>query len=436
MSEPVIAIVGRPNVGKSTLFNRLARKRKSIVHARAGITRDRVYEPVTWAGRSFILVDTGGFVPESTDLIEKAIRYQVQLAIAESDLVLFIVDGGESVTTMDYEIARLIRRAGKNHLLVVNKCDNEKSELTGLEFNALGLGEIVPVSALNGRRIGDLLDRMLDLIPVRIAADENVPGIKLAIVGMPNAGKSSVLNALVGAEKAIVTDIPGTTRDSIDTTIKYYGEPVTLIDTAGLRRRRNIGDEVEFYSVLRAYRAIDRSNIALLVVDVAKGFTRQDAGIARYVLDQKKGLIVAINKWDLFARETNSARDFKRDLYQRFGELEYYPVLFISAKTRQRIHTVLAAVYQVYQNAQKRVNTAELNKFFEGLISRTPPPAVQGKIIRIKFVTQVKTAPPVFVFFTNEPRLIKEEYRRFLENRLRQQFDFEGVPLTIAFRSK
>ncbi len=437
MAEPVVAIIGRPNVGKSTLFNRLVQRRKSIVHDRAGITRDRVYEMVNWAGRSFILVDTGGFIPQSSGKIESAIRRQVELAIEEADLLLLMVDASEELTSIEHEMANLVRRSDKNFILLANKCDNEQREIQSQAFHELGLGEVFPVSALNGRYIGDLLDLILSKIPVKIAIPEaDQTHLSLAIVGLPNVGKSSILNALVGAEKAIVTDIPGTTRDSVDTVIKYYGEPVTLVDTAGIRKRRNVSDEVEFYSVLRAYRSIERCNVTLVVVDAVKGFTRQDAIIVRHVIDQKKGLVIALNKWDLVPKETQTAHEYEQAIIAKYGELEHYPFLFISAKTKQRIHTILATAQMVYRNRQRRISTNELNKFFQEVIDRTPPPAVQGKFIKIKYVTQVKSEPPVLVFFCNEPHLIKSEYRRFLDRQLRTAFDFKGVPVTITFRKK
>lgn len=437
MAEPIVAIIGRPNVGKSTLFNRLLKQRKTIVHARAGITRDRVYEKVHWAGRSFILVDTGGFVPPSSDQIETAIRGQVIQAIGEADLLLLLLDTSSELTSIEYEIAALIRRANRQVIVVANKCDNERLEMQSHVFSELGLGEVFPISALNGRNIGDLLDLILTKIPVKIALPAaDLQHLCLAIVGLPNAGKSSILNALVGTEKAIVTDIPGTTRDSIDSEIQYYGKPVTLIDTAGIRKKSNVTDEVEFYSVLRAYRAIERANVVLLVVDAEKGFTRQDANLVRHVIDSKKGLVLAINKWDLVPKNTQTAHEFRQAINAEYGELEFYPFLFISAKTKQRIHTILQTATQVYQNRQRRVSTSELNDVFQRVIDQTPPPAVQGKFIKIKYVTQVKNEPPVVVFFCNEPHLIKSEYRRFLERQLRAHFDFFGVPVTITFRKK
>ena len=437
MAEPIVAIVGRPNVGKSTLFNRLTQKRKSIVHSEAGITRDRVYETVNWAGRQFLLIDTGGFIPESTNQITKAIREQVRLAIEEANLVIFVVDASEPMTALDREIAEMIRRSQRDCLIVANKCDNERLEVNSLEFTELGLGDVFPISALNGRHIGDLLDAILQRIPRKIAAnDDEKDHLQLAIVGMPNVGKSSILNVLAGSEKAIVTDVPGTTRDAIDTKIKYFNEPVTLIDTAGMHKHRQIKDEVEYYSLLRAYRAIERCNVALVVVDAVKGFTRQDAAIVRQVIDLRKGLVIAINKWDLVQRETNTQVNFKHNLIEQFRELEHYPIIFISAKTHQRVHKILETARMVYENRKMRIGTSELNQFLQDVIDRTPPPANLGKFIKIKYITQVKTEPPVFVFFCNEPRLIKEEYRRFLENQLRRRFGFYGVPLIISFRNK
>ena len=436
--EPIIAIVGRPNVGKSTLFNRIAQKRKSIIHSEAGITRDRLYELVNWTGRQFVLIDTGGFVPESTDKIESAIRYQVQMAIEEADLVLFMVDVEDLVTTMDREIAGMLRISGKQILLVVNKSDNEEREQQIFEFFEFGFGEPFPISAINGRRIGDLLDAILEKLPVDAPAEKESEEdhLELAIVGMPNSGKSSIVNALIGAEKAIVTDIPGTTRDSVDSEIKYYGQKVTIIDTAGLRRKKNISSNVEFYSMVRANLAIERCQVALMVIDATKGFSRQDANIIRAIIDKKKGLIVAVNKWDLMDKATNTARDYKQTIIDQYRALEHYPVLFVSALTKQRVSKILGEVMEVYRYRQLRISTAKLNEYFQTVIDRTPPPATKGKHIKIKYVTQLKKDPPIFAFYCNDPQDVKEEYKRFLENKLREEFRFAGVPLTIYFRQK
>ncbi len=436
-SNPIVAIVGRPNVGKSTLFNRIAQKRKSIIHSEAGITRDRVYETVNWTGRQFVLVDTGGFIPESDDRIESAIRLQVHMAIEEAELVLFVVDAVDSVTAMDREIATMLRTAGKPVVLVVNKNDNEKREREVYEFYELGHGDPFPISALNGRRIGDLLDRVLEALPREAPQETDAEDhLQLAIVGMPNAGKSSVLNAILGMEKAIVTEIPGTTRDSIDSEIQYYGQPVTLIDTAGLRKKRYISTAVEFYSMVRAQLALERCQVALCVIDASKGFTRQDASIIRAVLDRKKGLVLLLNKWDLVEKSDMTYREFEQEIAYQFRAMEYYPKLFISAKTRQRVSKILDTAMGVYAARRERITTHKLNQYFQKVIDRTPPPAMKGKHIKIKYVTQVKKEPPVFAFYCSDPKLIKEEYRRFLENQLRQGFGFFGVPLTISFRQK
>lgn len=437
VSEPIIAIIGRPNVGKSTLFNRLAQKRRSIIHPMAGITRDRIYETVNWAGRQFILIDTGGFIPESEDKIQSAIREQVKIAIEEADLILFLLDMKDGVTQMDREIAAMLRTASKHVLLVINKCDNEQQELNQYEFYELGFSEPYPISALNGRRIGDLLDLILEKVPKpALIEKEEEAELRLAIVGMPNTGKSSIANALLGVEKSIVTDIPGTTRDSIDSVLKYYGETILLIDTAGLRKKSNISDNIEFYAMLRAEAAIERSNVVALIIDSSKGFTRQDANIVRHVIDRKKGLLIVLNKWDLVEKSTNTLIEFHKDMIDEFRELEHYPILAISALTKQRIFKIIETAKMVCVNRKMRVATNQLNKFFQEVIDKTPPPAMQGKFIKIKYVTQVKTEPPVFVFFCNEPKLVKEEYQRFLENQLRKGFGFLGVPLTISFRSK
>jgi len=437
VSEPIVAIVGRPNVGKSTLFNRIAQKRKSIIHSEAGITRDRIYESVNWAGHQFVLIDTGGFILDSNDQIEKAIKVQVRIAVDEADLVLFIVDSMDSITPMDRETASLLRESSKTVLLVVNKCDNEKREQNLYAFYELGFGEPFPIAALNGRRIGDLLDRILDKLPRKAPLEqEKKDQLHLAIVGMPNVGKSSIVNALLGTEKSIVTEIPGTTRDSIDSELKYYGEKITLIDTAGLRKKSNIKNSIEFYSMVRTNIAINRCHVAVVVIDAVKGFTRQDANIIRTVISKKKGLVLLINKWDLIEKDSNTLLEFQRDLIDDFKRLEHYPMIFISALTKQRIHKVIKTAKEVYLARKQRINTNKLNRFFQDVIDKTPPPAVQGKYIKIKYVTQVKIEPPMFVFFCNYPKYIKEEYQRFLENQLRAGFGFKGVPLTVLFRQK
>jgi len=435
--DPIVAIIGRPNVGKSTLFNRIAQKRKSIVHSQAGITRDRVYETVAWTGRQFTLIDTGGYVPESQDTMESAIRAQVQLAIEEADLILFMVDAYDLLMPMDNQIAELLRTSSKPILLIANKCDDEKREQHRYEFFGLGFGDVIPISAQNGRRIGDLLDLILENLPKEAPSEKEEPDhLRLAIVGIPNAGKSSIVNAILGVDKLIVTDIPGTTRDSIDSEVKYHGQSITLIDTAGLRKKRHIKDNIEFYSNIRTDRAIDRCNVAVVVIDAVKGFNRQDATIVRSIIDRKKGMVIVINKWDLIEKDSNTLKNYQIDITEKFSELYHYPMIFISALTKQRIGQILDTANEVYGLGKQRITTNALNKYFQHVIDHTPPPSVQGKYIQIKYVTQVKKEPPVFVFFCNDPKGIKEEYRRFLENRLRKQFGFRGVPVTLLFRQK
>jgi len=436
-NEPVVAIIGRPNVGKSTLFNRIAQKRKSIIHPQAGVTRDRVYETVNWAGRQFRLIDTGGYVPESHDTMESAIRKQVELAIAEADLILFLVDVTTQILPMDEHISGMLRTVEKPVILVANKCDNAKREYDRFEFYKLGFEDVFPISAQSGRRIGDLLDLILEKLPHDAPEEQEKPDhLRLAIVGMPNAGKSSIVNAIMGVEQLIVTEIPGTTRDSIDSEVKYYGEPITLIDTAGLRKKKNVKDHIEFYSNVRTDGAINRCNVAVLVVDATKGFDRQDASITRSILDRKKGLIIAVNKWDLIAKDSNTLRHYRDDIIFRFPDLAFYPIIFVSAMTKQRIGQILETAKKVHQAAMERISTNRLNKYFQQVIDRNPPPAIAGKYIQIKYVTQVKADPPVFLFFCNDPKNVKEGYRRFLENKLREKFGFTGVPVTLLFRQK
>ncbi len=437
VNKPVVAIVGRPNVGKSTLFNRIIQKRRSIVHAASGVTRDRVYEAVDWAGHEFVLIDTGGYVPDSRDQMEAAIRTQVKLAIEEADQLLFVVDARDMLTSLDMEIAQLLRKSGKPVSLAVNKSDSQRYEAHHYDFYTLGLGDPLPISALNGLRIGDLLDVVVDHFPEQAAPGKSEqPGLNLAIVGMPNAGKSSLLNALIGREKAIVTDIPGTTRDSIDTTVKYYGETITLIDTAGLRKKSRIKNNVEFYSTVRANKAVERSDITLVVVDATQGFNRQDADIVRQVIERKKGLIVTVNKWDLIDKEAQPLHQYKNEIIYRLPALRWYPLLFISARTKQRVFEILKIAREVDQARRLRISTPRLNDYFQTVLQTTPPPSVKGKHIKIKFVNQVRVQPPVLLFFCNYPRLVPRDYRRFLENKLRAEFGFFGVPLTLKFREK
>jgi GTP-binding protein len=433
--KPLVAIVGRPNVGKSTLFNRIIEDRKSIVDSVPGVTRDRVYEDAEWAGKTFSLIDTGGYIPYSDDKIDKATRAQANIAVEEADLLLFVVDVRDSITGIDREVAKILRKSNKPIFLVVNKCDNEKYIQDTYEFYELGLGDPFPVSAINGRNVGDLLDEVIEKLPVE-QYYEDEKRLDLAIVGKPNAGKSSLANALLGMEKSIVTDIPGTTRDAIDTDLNYEDQEITLVDTAGLRKKRKVKDGVEFYSTVRANKSIQRSDVVVLVIDAYQGFTRQDANIVNTVIRYRKGLMIAYNKWDTIDGSVNTAREYFDRTVGLYSELKYYPFLYISAKYGKRVKNVLDVAIDIYQERQKTIKTKDLNNYFEKVFAKTPPPAEKGRYIKIKYISQVHTAPPVFVFFSNFPRLIGQSYRRFIEGKLRDEFGFNGVPITLRFRKK
>lgn len=434
-NSPVVAIVGRPNVGKSTLFNRLLKKRRAIVHPQAGITRDRISEIISWQGKKFIIVDTGGFNPDK-DIMAEGIRKQVKFAIEEADLILFVVDAREGVVAGDQEISELLRKSGKKVLLVVNKVDNEDIEQRIIEYYELGFGSPFPISAMHGRNIGDLLDQILDELPFTPDDADEEEKLKLAIVGMPNVGKSSIVNALLGKEISLVTDIPGTTRDSVDTVVKYYGQEIILIDTAGLKKKKSTKDDIEFYSAIRTLQAIDRSNIVCIVIDAVKGMGKQDIDIIRSVVDKKKGMMIVVNKWDLIEKEPDTMANYQQSLVERLNILRYYPIIFTSAVTKRRIFQIYKRAIEIYENLTRRIPTSELNDYMFRILKEIPPPAYRGKFIKIKYATQVKTNPPVFAFFCNDPGGIKEDYRRFLENRLREVFQFTGVPLTLVFKRK
>ena len=433
--KPLVAIVGRPNVGKSTLFNRIIEDRKSIVDSVPGVTRDRVYEDAEWAGRKFSLIDTGGYMPYSDDKIDKATRAQANVAVDEADLLLFVVDVRDSITGIDREVAQILRKSNKPIFLVVNKCDNQKYIDDTYEFFELGIGEPFPVSAINGRGVGDLLDMVIEKLPVELYYEDE-KRLNMAIIGKPNAGKSSLTNALLGMEKSIVTDIPGTTRDAIDTDLDYDGQEITLIDTAGLRKKKKVDDGVEFYSTVRANKSIQRCDVTVLVIDAYQGFTRQDANIVNTVIRYRKGLIIAYNKWDLINGDVNTAQDYFDRTVGLYSQLKYYPFIFISAKNGRRIRNVLDLAIEIFNERKKTIPTKELNKYFEKIIERTPPPAEKGRYIKIKYISQVHTAPPVFVFFSNFPKSIGENYRRFLEGKLRDECGFNGVPISMRFRKK
>lgn len=435
---PVVAIVGRPNVGKSTLFNRILGRRHAIVHQSEGVTRDRVITPADWAGRDFYLVDTGGYISGSDDAIDSAVRNQSVLAMDSADVILFVVDVQVGPTKEDLEVIRILRRSQKPVILVVNKVDNQERTIDLADFYSLGLPNVMGVSALNGRSVGDLLDEVIKSLPAAgigldSAADGSIP---LAIVGMPNAGKSSLTNALLGEDRQIVTAVPGTTRDAVDAQFKYYGQTMTLMDTAGLRHRTKLDDSVEYYSALRTQHAIDQAEIVVMIIDAEKGMGNQDQRIMSQVIQEKKGLIVVVNKWDLIEKETNTMRDYQDEMIYQFDTLKHYPILFISALHKRRIQKVLEMIMAVHADYHKKVSTRQLNLFLETVMTKRQPPAVKGKEIKFKFVNQVSAAPPRFVFFSNHPKLIPTEYQRFLENQFRQTFGFQGVPIQLHFHAK
>ncbi len=435
MTDYIVAIVGRPNVGKSTLFNRLIGQRKAIVDPTAGVTRDRHYATAEWAGKEFTLIDTGGYIPKAEGIIEKAMLEQARIAIEQADLVLFLCDVIEGVTPLDFEIANILRKSKKKIQLVINKVDNEIRETDSAQFHTLGIGDPFTISSLGGRKIGDLLDILTADIPKRPKSDKDTT-LKLAVVGKPNVGKSSFVNSLLGENRNIVTPIPGTTRDPIDSILKIYGEEILLIDTAGLRRPSKIKESIEFYSALRTIRSIERCNIALLLIDAEQGIDKQDLHIVENIAERKRGILICVNKWDLIEKDQYTAIEFERKLKAMLRLYDYIPIIFISAKTKQRVFKTIEVAKRIFEEMQKRIPTSKLNDVLLDIIKTNPPSTPTGKEIKIKHVMQVKTKPPVFSFFANHPELIQQNYIRFLENRIREHFKFEGVPLTLNFKKK
>ena len=438
MSNYQIAIVGRPNVGKSTFFNRLLKKRKAIVGSEEGITRDRIYGEVEWSGHLLTFIDTGGYIPEDVDVFNSAVRDQALAAVSEADLILFMVDGKDDPTASDKSLASLIRQSGKKVILAVNKCDTLDHDKQAYQFHEFGINPVHPVSALNGRLTGDLLDSVLERLEIESLPEDTdgEEGMRVAIVGMPNVGKSSITNSLLQKDQAIVTPIAGTTRDSIDSRLKYYNKLITLVDTAGLRKKSKLDDNIEFYSNVRTRRAIISADVVLVVIDADKGFTKQDKAIADDVINKGKGMAILVNKWDLISKETNTMRDFALEMSLQFKSLSHYPALFISAKTKQRISSILKTAKKIYDLRLNSLGTSDLNKFLQKTLKLQSPPATKGKAINLKYMTQVSSAPHLFVIFTNYPKLIPPSYKRFIENQLRENFDLEGVPIRISFRNK
>lgn len=436
MKLPLIAIVGRPNVGKSTLFNRLIGKREAIVDDQSGVTRDRNYGESDWNGKKFRVIDTGGYVPDSADQFEAAIREQVEVAIQESDSIIFLADARDGVNPVDKIIVDMLRQSGKPYYLVANKVDAEMHAVAASEFYSLGVEAVYDISALSGRKTGDLLDDITRNFPMTDDLEED-KRLKIAIVGRPNVGKSSLTNALLGFDRSIVTDIPGTTRDSLDSILKYYGEEIVLIDTAGLRKKKKVEESIEFFSNIRSFKAISESDVTILMLDAKTGFEKQDQKIIDEVVRWRKGLIIAINKWDLIEKETNTARKFEIDIKEKLGTVDFAPVIFISALTKQRIFKLIDLCTKVQEERTKKIPTSELNDALLQEIEKNPPPSSPtGKEVRIKFVNQVGDYYPIFLFFSNYPKHIPDHYRRFLERTIRRIYGFEGVPLTVSFRQK
>lgn len=431
----IVAIVGRPNVGKSTLFNRLTDSREAIVDEVSGVTRDRNYGRSNWNGVDFSVIDTGGYVQNSDDIFEEEINKQVLLAIEESDLILFMVDVTVGIHELDSAVASLLRRYNKKVMVVVNKVDNNERLIDATEFYNLGLGDYFPLSSINGSGTGELLDAVVKNLP--LSEPEQFPDIpRIAIVGRPNVGKSSLVNSLLGEERNIVTPLAGTTRDSIYTRYNKFQHDFLLVDTAGLRKKGKVSEDIEFYSVMRAVRTIENSDICLLLLDATRGIEAQDLNIISLIQKNNKGMIILVNKWDLIEKENNLTIKFEKDIREKTAPFTDYPILFISAINKQRIHKVLELVEMVNNNRNRKISTAELNDVMLPVVKNYPPPALKGKYVKIKYVTQLPIYTPAFAFFCNLPQYVKEPYKRFLENRLREKFDFTGVPVRIFIRKK
>ncbi|MBS1919584.1 MAG: ribosome biogenesis GTPase Der [Bacteroidetes bacterium] len=433
-----VAIVGRPNVGKSTLFNRLLEQRKAIVDDVSGVTRDRQYGMSDWNGKSFNVIDTGGFVPDSEDIFEKEIAKQVLIAMEEANAIIFMVDTATGMTDLDDSMASILRRGKKPVFLVVNKVDNPERMLEASEFYSLGFENIFFVSSISGSGTGELLDAISSLISEEASEEtKEIAGLpKFAIIGQPNVGKSSLLNSLIGEERTIVSDIPGTTRDTIHTHYNLFKKEFVLIDTAGIRRKSKVEEDLEFYSVIRAIRAMDEADVCLLLIDAGKGISAQDLNIFSLAARKGKGIVVLVNKWDLVKKETNTAKEYEAELKKRFAPFSDVPILFISAKEKTRIFKAIEIALEVYENKQRKIPTSQLNEVMQKAIQSYHPPVVRGHPLKIKFVTQLPTQVPSFAFFCNFPDDVKTPYKNYLENQLRNHFNFQGVPVRIYFRKK
>jgi len=432
----IVAIVGRPNVGKSTFFNRLIQRREAIVDAVSGVTRDRHYGKSDWNGKEFSLIDTGGYVKGSDDIFEAEIDKQVELAIDEADAIIFMVDVEDGVTGMDEDVAKLLRKVTKPVFLVVNKVDNNKRAEDAVEFYSLGLGNYFTIASINGSGTGDLLDALVEALPEKEQDEEQDELPRFAVVGRPNAGKSSFINALIGEDRYIVTDIAGTTRDSIDTKYNRFGFDFNLVDTAGIRKKSKVKEDLEFYSVMRSVRAIEHADVCLIVLDANRGFDGQVQNIFWLAQRNRKGIVILVNKWDLVEKDHKTTIAFEKNILKQCEPFTDVPIVFISALTKQRIYKAIETAVDVYKNRTKKIKTSVLNDTFLPIIENYPPPAYKGKFVKIKYIMQLPTPQPQFAFFCNLPQYVREPYKRFLENKLRDIFDFKGVPISVYMRKK
>ncbi|WP_291728688.1 ribosome biogenesis GTPase Der [Bernardetia sp.] len=432
----IVAIVGRPNVGKSTLFNRLVEERKAIMHDESGVTRDRHYGQGQWNGKFFTLIDTGGYVVGSDDVFERAIREQVEIAMEEASVILFMVDTHTGINPLDEEFVKVLRRSDKPIYLVANKVESMEHRNNSAEFYNLGIGELFPVSSQTGSGTGDLLDAVVSNFEEEGEENPNEGLPKIAILGRPNVGKSSFLNILLGEERTIVSDVSGTTRDSIDTHYKAYGKEFILTDTAGMRRKSKVKENIEFYSVMRSLKALDECDVAVIMIDTTQKLESQDLTLIRLAIERHKGVVLIANKWDLVEKDSKTAHEFTNDMKERLGMASWIPIIFTSMLTKQRVFKSIETAIDVFEERSKQISTSKLNNVLLPDIKRTPPPVHRGKNINIKYITQLKGSAPLFAFFTNYPKHVHESYKRFLENKIREHFGFEGVPIRIIFKEK
>jgi GTPase len=436
MNAPLVAIIGRPNVGKSTLFNRILRRRQSVTADVPGTTRDRTYALADWNGRSFYVADTGGYIPDAEGDIDPQVRAQAEAAMAEADVIMLVTDAQVGLQDVDMRLASLLRRSGRPVIHAVNKADHEASELESSSHARLGLGEAIPVSADSGRKIGDLLDRVVAELPERDPFEAE-GSVRIAVLGRPNVGKSSIVNSMLGTERIVVSPVAGTTRDSVDTELDYKGRRITLVDTAGLRRRSHVDDAIEYFTTLRTIQALGRAQVVVLVIEAPDNVTTQDEHIASQIIEAGKGLVLAVNKWDLLKEEDHKKADrFKLELAHRAPFLNFVPLVFVAAISGRNVTKLLDRALEVHQEMSKRVSTAELNDFIAEVIEKRPPPAVQGKPVRIFYITQPQAGPAKFILFCSHPELIPDSYRRFVQNQIRERWKFEGVPIIISTRPR